>query len=126
MDMQAMINGLGQKWQEERSITQMTLGGLIDRIQSLPEDIEIDQFEGPHSYRGYYVDLAFEKKDGKFTKEEALALCRSAMGEVYEGYKGGEFQMGKKTPVWLSYYGQTGQKIMNVNSDGTLQLADDI
>lgn len=50
---------------------------------------------------------------------------RAAMGEVFEGYKGGDFQMGRNTPVWLASYGCSGEKIMAIREDGALELAAD-
>ena len=62
-------------------------------------------------------------------KEKPAALllkeCRAAMGAVFTGYKGGEYQMGKSTPLWVASYGCCGKKLMAINDDGTLQLAED-
>jgi hypothetical protein len=52
-------------------------------------------------------------------------MCRAAIGEVFEGYKGGDFQMGRNTPVWLASYGCSGEKIMAIRDDGALELAAD-
>ena len=52
-------------------------------------------------------------------------MCRKCMGEVFTGYKGGEFQMGRNTPIWLAYEGQCGDKIMSIEDDGNLLLKDD-
>lgn len=103
----------------------MTLGTLIDRLAELPPETEVDAFDEPQSYRGYYCDLAFEKVDRKRTAGDLLNMCKGAMGEVYEGYKGGDFQMGRNTPVWIAPYGSCGQRIMAIQDDGTLELADD-
>jgi len=114
---------MSAQWQKERAESQMTLGKLIERLQSIPPETMIDIAE-PHSYRGYYSDLAF-KSGGKITATAALSMCRAAMGEVFQGYKGGDFQMGRNTPVWCASYGCCGQKIMGIRDDGTLELADD-
>lgn len=118
-----MMDGMSAQWQKERAESQMTLGKLIERLESLPPETMLDLAE-PHSYRGYYSDLAFEKGD-EITAAAALTMCRAAMGEVFQGYKGGDFQMGRNTPVWRASYGCCGQKIMGVRDDGTLELADD-
>jgi hypothetical protein len=123
MNLQAMMDGMSAQWQKERAESQMTLGKLIERLESLPPETMLDLAE-PHSYRGYYSDLAFEKGD-EITAAAALTMCRAAMGEVFQGYKGGDFQMGRNTPVWRASYGCCGQKIMGVRDDGTLELADD-
>lgn len=122
---QALIDGLSAQWQAERSQAQMTLGKLIDRLEELPPDRLIESLVNPHSYRGYYTDLSFELNDSSATAAELLASCRSCMGAVFEGYKGGDFQMGRNTPVWVANYGQCGKKIMSLNDDGTFTLEDD-
>ena len=54
-----------------------------------------------------------------------LAMCKGAMGEVFQGYKGGDYQMGRNTPVWIANYGDVGKKIMAIRDDGMLELATD-
>lgn len=123
-NLQAMVDGMSAEWQRERALSQMTLGGLIDRLAALPADLEIEGFGEPHSYRGYYSDLAFERTD-KTAAGVVLAMCRDCMGGVFQGYKGGDFQMGRNTPVWIASYGSCGDKIMALKDDGTLELAAD-
>jgi hypothetical protein len=120
-----MINGMSQQWMAERAATQMTLGKMIDRLAAMQPDAMIDGLENPHSYRGYYSDLAFERRAEKITVKDALTMCRAAMGEVFEGYKGGDFQMGRNTPLWVASYGDCGDKIMAIRDDGTLEQAAD-
>lgn len=115
---------MAAQWQRERSETQMTLGKLIDRLETLPPETKIG-ISSPHSYRGYYSDLSFELTETPIPVADALKMARDCMGEVFMGYKGGDFQMGRNTPVWLAYEGSCGQKIMAVNDNGTLQLAED-
>lgn len=123
--LQAMFNGMAADWQRERAQSQMTLGGLIDRLASMPPETMMAGLENPHSYRGYYIDLSFENAGKQMPASEVLAIARGCMGEVFEGYKGGDFQMGRLTPIWLAAYGCTGKKIMAVRDDGALELADD-
>lgn len=123
-DMQALVDGMGAQWQRERAATQMTLGKLINVLAEMPPEKKIEGFGRPHSYRGYYSDLAFERTEGQISATDLLDICRSAMGEVFEGYKGGDFQMGQNTPVWIANYGNCGQKIMAILGDGTLELAE--
>ena len=123
--LQAMVDGMSIKWQEDRAESQMTLGKLIDRLKEMPHYIQIDAFNYAHSYRGYYCDLAFKRMEGKIKVAEALELCTSCMGDVYEGYKGGKFQMGRNTPVWFADYGSTGLKIIALRDDGTFELKED-
>lgn len=123
--MQALMDGMNAQWQRERAATQMTLGKMIEVLGGLPSDALIDGIGNAHSYRGYYSDLAFEKVTGKITVADALTMCRAAMGEVFTGYKGGKFQMGKLTPLWVADYGCGGVKLMGISADGTLDTEDD-
>jgi hypothetical protein len=125
MSIQAILDELSAKLQKERAGSQMTLGKLIDALAALPKETELDGFNEPHSYRGYYTDLAFERTEEKTTAGNALEMARACMGEVFQGYKGGDFQMGRNTPVWIANYASSGMKIISINPDGTLELADD-
>ena len=120
-----MIDGMVAHNQKVRATEQMTLGSLIDVLESMPEDNEIDGIGEPHSYRGYYCDLAFEKMPNKTTAGELLAVCKDAMGEVFEGYKGGDYMMGRNTPIWIACYGCCGDKIMALGDDGSFETAND-
>ena len=111
-------------WMRERAASQMTLGKLIERLEAMPPETMIEGICKPHSYRGYYSDLAFERGE-KVTSANAVEMCRGCMVKVFEGYKGGDFLMGRGTPVWLASYGCCGKKIIDVCDDGTLELADD-
>jgi hypothetical protein len=87
----------------------MTLGELIYRLKRLPPD-EPCALCSPHSYRGYYDQLAFELDSFRGTRtrtvKDALEEAESALGRTFEGYKGGEYVMKRDTPVWLSNYGE--------------------
>lgn len=120
---QALMDGLKSGWQRERAETQMTLGEMIATLEDMHSIARIDGLGEPHSYRGYYEDLAFEKTEGIMRVGELLDLCKSAMGKAYEGYKGGTFVMGEMTPVWVAYYGQTGKRLIAINRDGTIETA---
>jgi len=122
--LQALFDGISAEAQRERASSQMTLGKLIERIESLPDHTMLEM-SCPHSYRGYYQDLAFERPNHPLSKREVLALCKGAMGEVFHGYKGGEYQMGRNTPVWIAAHGCCGMKLVGIKGDGTLQLRDD-
>lgn len=94
----------------------LTLGELIDEI-SLAEPAATVQFDFCYlvpttvkSYRGYYDHLAIGWSDnGELPSVlEVLNNLREAVGEVFVGYKGGEYRMGLHTPVWVANYGETG------------------
>ena len=120
---QAIFDGMRVGWQRERSETQMTLGKMIETLENLPDDLLIMGFTEPQSYRGYYDDLSFEPQGERITVADALVMCRGAMGQVFEGYKGGDYMMGASTPVWIADYGCSGQRIMTIRPDGTVEMA---
>lgn len=64
----------------------------------------------PHSYRGYYEDLAFEV-GRDVPVHEMLREAKECLGKTFEGYKGGEFTMHEYTEVWLADWGCTGEGI---------------
>jgi len=119
---QAMFDRLSADWFAERSRTQMTLGKLIDVLESMDRTTPVNLGD-PHSYRGYYSDLAFQPCEA--TVQDLLNDCRSAMGRVFYGYKGGEFVMHQNTPVWIASWGRSGRKLMAVNPNGDYTTAPD-
>ena len=105
------------------------------------------------SYRGSYDQLAIERGGGGFERTElsgrresfgdytpghsgvhiranptvadlAKAL-RLAIGEEFEGYKGGQFRMDKDTLLWVSEYGHCdSRRIFDIQqmTDGSVNL----
>lgn len=122
---QALVDGMSQKFQKDRAASQMTLGEMIEILEQMPSETKVCNLNSAHSYRGYYCDLAFEPGDGTRPAAELLAECRSAMGNVFEGYKGGDFVMGKLTPVWVAHYGDCGEKLLTIATDGTITTGHD-
>lgn len=89
----------------------MTLGNLIAYLEKEdPTKVVPLGFHRPHSYRGYYDQLAFEPMEN-VTVGQMLADASSALGRTYQGYKGGSYRMGEYTDVWLSEYGSCGEMI---------------
>ena len=129
MDMlQALVNGMSAHWEKERAETQMTLGKFISALAEMPQNALIDVGCDLDSYRGYYSDLALEplQQDApRRTVADVLEMCRAAMGQVFQGYKGGDYMMGANTPLWVAEYGSCGRKLMGVNPDGMLITAED-
>jgi hypothetical protein len=83
----------------------MTLDELIAALTAADPDLVCpDGFDNPHSYRGYYTDLAFEPASD-VTVGDMLANARSALGATYQGWKGGDFEMDGRTDCWLSMEG---------------------
>jgi len=124
-NLQALVDGMSAQWCRERADTQMTLGKMIAVLEAMPKETLINGVGPLHSYRGYYCDLAFEPDATKVSASGVLAMCKSAMGKVFQGYKGGDFVMGELTPLWVASYGCCGKKILAIGNDGTLQLGDD-
>lgn len=125
MSIQALIDGMSAQWQRERAETQMTLGKLIAALEAMPEGAEVANLNSAHSYRGYYSDLAFERDEGTRPASDLLKECKTAMGQVFFGYKGGDFVMGALTPVWLASYGCCGLKLMALHAGGEVETAED-
>lgn len=126
MNIQQEIDRLSAQWRKERAASQMTLGGLIDRLKELPPDLEVDFVSGPHSYRGYYTDLAFEPESGTMKVSELLSVAEDSLGETFIGYKGGEYVMAKDTPVWISYHGESGgHKLISISDEGVMEKKED-
>lgn len=45
------------------------------------------------------------------TVKEWIEVLKEAIGKTFVGYKGGDFLMGKNTPVWLAEYGNSSFKL---------------
>jgi len=123
-NIQLLINGMNEQFQRERTESQMTLGSMIKKLESMPAEAIIKGLGSLNSYRGFYCDLAFAPTNKGETISSLLERCKSAMGEVFEGYKGGEYVMGSLTPIWLAGYGDTGDKIVAINDDGTIETTE--
>lgn len=92
----------------------MNLGELIDTLASYPPDLELPVGLGnPHSYRGDYECVAFEPK---YNISVGLSLinARSALGETFTGYKGGEYFMSEDTKCYIAEWGSTGKAIVGI------------
>lgn len=89
----------------------MTLSELIAALEAEdPALVLPDGFAHPHSYRGYYDQLAFEPARN-VTVGAMLTTARSALGATYGGWKGGEYTMHKYTECWLAAEGCEGEGI---------------
>lgn len=89
----------------------MILKDLIEFLEKHPEEKRVKTgFGNPHSYRGHYYELAFEVIENT-TVGEMLESAKSALGETYQGYKGGNFQMNEYTDCHLAKYGCCGEEI---------------
>jgi hypothetical protein len=92
----------------------MTLGELIAALEAAdPTKVVPHGFTNPHSYRGYYDQLAFEPARN-VTVEAMLDDARSALGTTYQGWKGGEFEMDEHTDCWLASEGSTSDETIGL------------
>uniref|UniRef100_UPI003F496201 hypothetical protein n=1 Tax=Streptomyces sp. CA-141956 TaxID=3240051 RepID=UPI003F496201 len=89
----------------------MTLEELITALETADPTLVLPHgFTNPHSYRGFYEDLAFEPAtDVRVT--DMLADARDALGETFEGWKGGEYKMRRGTDCWLAHEGMLGETL---------------
>ena len=112
-----MFKQLNRVLQMQRAQYHVTLWQLIDALEKLPTGAAVLTSDGtgvgnPHSYRGFYEDLALEPVDGPVI---AGALCQElkyALGATFTGYKGGEYVMGRDTPLWVAEHGRTGKAVV--------------
>lgn len=83
----------------------MKLKHVIEMLEKYPSDRKVaNGFGNPHSWRGSYDELAFEPVTDT-TVGRMLADAKSAIGEVYQGWKGGDYLMGLETSVNIDYQG---------------------
>jgi DNA/RNA-binding domain of Phe-tRNA-synthetase-like protein len=112
----------------KKIIGQLNIGELIAALQRLDQHAEVRiDFAADYpgevgSYRGYYEDLAIEFAQEKCTVGELLQRLKNAVGEVFEGYKGGEYQMNKNTAVWVADYGSMGRAITGVRESKSMDV----
>lgn len=123
MDMQSLIDAISLSGQMERQRYHLTLGGLIEQLKGVSPETPVKFADGTFpgtedSYRGHYSDLAFESTTEPKTASELLTQAEKALGATYEGYKGGDFVMDEKTPLWNAPYGAIGAAIMDCVTSG--------
>lgn len=90
----------------------MTLGELITALEAADPRLVLPHgFTHPHSYRGYYEQLAFEPAKN-VTIGEMLADAQAALGGTFWGYKGGDYEMTADTDCWIANQGSAnGEQI---------------
>lgn len=120
MNISDFIKIMSEHWQHERSNTQMTLGELITILEAMPENSIVANLHDAHSFRGYYCDLAFEHSEGTRPAKELLADCRMALGAAFSGYKGGDYIMKERTPVWIADYGCSGERLIALDGNNII------
>ncbi len=121
-DMQKFFDDMSKGLRAQRSLSQMTIEKLIATLEKFPAEKEIENIIEPHSYRGYYSDLAFEREPGTRTVGSLLEEVKGCLNNTFTGYKGGDFFMDIHTPLWIASYGSTGEKIVGLVDDGSILL----
>lgn len=92
--------------QPEMFESYLTLGDIIIRLEREdPMRILPVGFAKPHSFRGDYMDLAFEPAQN-IRVEDVLDAARSALGATFQGWKGGDYTMSESSRCWISYEGE--------------------
>lgn len=123
-NIQAMVNAIGDAMRDTRSDYHVTLGELIAALDDAPDEAIVCFDDGgkpgkERSYRGYYSDLSFEDGCECETVSAFRDRMKTAFGSSYEGYKGGDFLMDERTPLWRSEYGEaSGIAIINCSVIG--------
>ena len=87
----------------------MTLGEIINKLKEYDPETQLNLgFTEPHSYRGYYEQLAFEPCKNT-TIGRMLECCKKAKSGIFEGYKGGEYTYDDDTECNMAWYGCSGE-----------------
>lgn len=105
----------------------MTLGEWIDTLREMPAEAYVVMDCGTIptnlcSWRGAYEELTLHNMPSKFTEgfwptegplvKELLGDAIRANGRHLEGYKGGDFLMSRRTPVWADPYGECNHRVL--------------
>ena len=89
----------------------MTLDAIIEELEKHDASkIVRDGFANPHSYRGYYSELAVEPA-AYVTVGSMLECLKKARGTTMSGYKGGDYVMHGSVDVYLARYSYCGEQI---------------
>jgi len=135
MDLQEILNNavVASRAKEMLSSPQLTLGELILKLEAiydknLPVIFDNKKYHpvGVISWRGSYRELAIEySSTGKvLSVKKFLKMLKNTVGKSFVGYKGGDFLMGRVTPVWVANYGNA--EGFKVDGDGDRQAVIDV
>lgn len=122
MDLQSIISNAVQAYRNEEMKTspQLMLGELLillEQVSNKKLPVKFSSGKKPtklSSWRGSYREIAFQYDDSADSPcpsvEDIINQIKNSIGSKFEGYKGGEFLMGKTTPVWVSQWGQSSRE----------------
>jgi len=108
----------------------MDLQELIDALAAADQEhVAPIGFGYAMSYRGVYSCVAFTPKKN-VTVRAMLGNARSALGETFTGYKGGEYTMQEDTDCYIAEYGcgggdKIGPVLVAYITGGEYKLDDD-
>jgi hypothetical protein len=125
MDLQTLLDNavVASRAEELKSSPIMTLGEAIAILESseltyasyekkltdkmVQFDFGYMHPDGVDSWRGIYAELAigYSEESGGVTAKDFLKQLKDAVGATFTGYKGGDFMMGKATPLHVDNYG---------------------
>lgn len=119
MDIQNLVDAIGKISENDRSKYHVTLGALIEKLSVCDPALPVVTDQGdcignPHSYRGYYSDLSFERVRAS-TVADVLSDARDSLGHTFTGWKGGDFRMHDKTPLWIAAEGCCGLAVVGTH-----------
>ena len=93
----------------------MMLKDLIQWLEQQDPDVVVEGgFGEPHSDRGSYDELAFDPAEYARIGD-MLQHAKSARGQTFTGWKGGEFEMGDYTSTLIGRHGECGEPITSAN-----------
>ena len=92
----------------------MNLGTYTDTLAALDGSLPVYFDNGLPvrrliSWRGRYNELTLdcgEKDDAPRTVADLLKDAKEADGKTFQGYKGGDYVMGRHTAVWADEWGE--------------------
>ena len=87
----------------------MKIKEAIEYLQLFPLDMVVKNgFSRPHSSRWDYSELAVEPAEN-VTVQSMIDCLQASIGQTFEGYKGGEYEMSEWTQVHIADYGCCGE-----------------
>ena len=116
--MQKMFNNAMKARRAETMLNseQLTLGEFILKLEAIKNKNLFVVFDDPKyyplgfdSWRGNYDELMLEYESGisKTLCKDLLKKAIETKGRTFSGYKGGDYIMGKSTPIWVAQYGDS-------------------
>lgn len=116
-DIQGLFDMMGNIARDTRKEYHICLGDFLD-ILRMADPEELIPLANPHSYRGYYSDLALEPVDDEPIKIwQLINQLSDVIDTELTGWKGGEFLMSADTPIWVAPEGTTGAALVGFNPE---------